>query len=113
MKTFKQFINEAKAPKPDYLDTVSRNMERSKGVKVQASETPSGSIRLHGIHVRPSQQGRGRGTWAMRNLQNLKREIRLSQSAEPGKERDLRRFYKKLGFKRIQPDSDTYHWKPQ
>jgi GNAT superfamily N-acetyltransferase len=113
MKTYSQFISEAKEPKPDYLETVTRNMKRNKGVNVQASHTPKGAIRVHGMHVEPEQQGKGLGSWAMRNLKNLKNELRLSQSAEPGREGDLHRFYKRHKFKKVSPDSDTYHWKPQ
>lgn len=43
-----------------------------------------------------------------------KKNISLSASAEPGRERDLHRFYtKKHGFKRKDRDSDTYTWSPQ
>jgi hypothetical protein len=112
MKTFKQFISEAKSRKPDYLDTMSRNMERQRGVKVQASENPHG-IRVHGIHVDSEQQGKGHGSWAIKNLKNLRKRLVLSQSAKPGREGDLRRFYRKHEFKRVSPDSDTYQWTPQ
>lgn len=112
MKTFKQFLSEANQRKPDYLDTVTNNMERAKGIVVRASNTPSGAIRIHGMHVPPEDQRKGIGSWAMRNLQNLGQELRLSQSAKPGREGDLRRFYRKHGFKRDESTPDTYHWRP-
>lgn len=117
MKTYSQFISEARDPRSDYLQTLSRNIERSRGVKVQASHTPSGSIRVHGIHVKPENQGQGRGSDAVRLLQKAAERqgkgIRLSASATPGRERDLHRFYVKHGFKRPDRSSDTYHWNPK
>lgn len=112
MKTFKQFISEANQPKPDALKTITKNWERKhKGMTAQASYTPSGSIRLHNIFVPKYNQGRGIGSRFMKGLSRYadksEKDIRLSQSAAPGKERDLKRFYRKFSFKKMR-DSDTY-----
>lgn len=118
MKTFKEFIAEANQPKPDALKTITRNWEKKhKGLIAQASSTPSGAIRLHNIFVPREKQGKGLGGRFMKGLghyaNKTKKDIRLSQSAEPGKERDLKRFYRKHGFKRDETTSDTYVRKAQ
>lgn len=117
MKTYQQFILEANQPKDDYLKTVTRNIKRNKGVDVNISENPRG-FRLHGIHVKSEHQGQGKGSHVIDILKGMakkrKKNISLSASAEPGRERDLHRFYtKKHGFKRKDRDSDTYTWSPQ
>jgi GNAT superfamily N-acetyltransferase len=119
MKTFKQFIQEAKEPKPDALKTISRNIERKhKGVTLHASEIGTGphkgSIRLHNIFVPTPNQGKGLGSKIMKGMTNYAnrtgKNIRLSQSAAPGREGDLKRFYRKFGFKKV--NDDNYERKP-
>lgn len=126
MKTYQQFILEARDPKSDYLKKIEQNVKRGKGVKLQLSKTPSDTVRIHGMHVNPEDQGRGKGSRTMEIVKGLIKNSRnwqttpplkgasLSASAEPGRERDLHRFYtKKHGFKRTDRDSDTYTWSPQ
>lgn len=126
MKTYQQFMQEARDPKDDYLKTIEKNVERNKGVKLQLSKTPTSTVRIHGMHVSPENQGQGKGSRAMKIVQGLIKNSKkwqttpplkgasLSASAEPGRERDLHRFYtKKHGFKRTDRESNTYTWSPQ
>lgn len=109
MKTFKQFITEANKPKPDAIKTITKNNERMHpGLVYNASYTPSGDIRLHAIHT--PEPGKGLGSKLLRGLKfhadKTQKNIRLSPSAQPGREGDLLRFYRRHGFKKIK-DSDT------
>jgi GNAT superfamily N-acetyltransferase len=118
MKSFKEFLAEANEPKPDALKTITRNWEKKhKGLTAQASLTPSGAIRLHNIFVPKSKQGKGIGSRFMKGLgryaDKTQKQTRLSQSAEPGRERDLSRFYRKFNFKKDRNTTDTYVRNPQ
>lgn len=115
MKTFKEFIAEANKPKPDALDKITRNNERMhSGLVYKASYTPSGDIRLHAMHT--PEPGKGLGGRLMKGLKlhadKTKRNIRLSPSAQPGREGDLLRFYRRHEFKKVK-DSDTMIREPK
>jgi hypothetical protein len=60
MKTYQQFIEEAKQPKPDAVETISKNLQRrTPGMKFHAYPSHSGDIRLHSIEVPKEKQGQG------------------------------------------------------
>lgn len=106
MKTYSQFIAEAKEPKPvkDSLRKMSRAYSRrNRGVNVDASETKSGDIRLHNIWIPPSERNKGIGSRAMKGLSAIadksKKRITLNQAPEKGQKERLSKFYKSHGFK--------------
>jgi GNAT superfamily N-acetyltransferase len=105
MKTYYQFIAEAKEAKPpkEVLDKISRAYgKKHKGVKVSASADRSGDIRLNNIWVPPSERGKGIGGRVMKGLGKYAdkqgKRITLSQAPEPGKKKKLGDFYKSHGF---------------
>jgi GNAT superfamily N-acetyltransferase len=116
MKTFKQFITEAKPPKPDAAETIARNQERKRPGTVFKVTTTKKGVVVNNLYNSPDQRNQGVATQMMNTLHNYtdKQKIptSLSQSSEPGKERDLRRFYRRLGYKQL-PDSDRYVRQPQ
>jgi len=114
MKTFSQFITEAKEAKPPekYLDKLSRAYGRKyRGVNVDVSHKKSGDFRVNQLWVPPNMQGKGIGTEIMNNLKNLankkKKRITLNQDPDKGREEDLDNFYKKHGFVPNSGDSTT------
>jgi hypothetical protein len=104
MKTFDEFLTEAKPPKPDALQTVTNNLQRKyPGLKLTTSDNPNG-IRIHGMHFPRQEQGKGKGSRTLKILSGFAdrhdRQIRLSPEAEPGNQGRLVKFYKKSGFKK-------------
>ena len=58
MKTYKQFIVEAKPPKPDALQTIGDNLrKRTPGMKFIATKDRIGDIRLNSIEVPKEKRG--------------------------------------------------------
>lgn len=116
MKTYKQFITEAKPPKPDAAETIARNQERKrKGVVFKVATTKKGVV-VNNLYVPQEQKGKGVAS-KMMGLLHIHTDKRgvptsLTQSPEPGKELDLKRFYRRLGYKR-DPDSDRYVRNPR
>lgn len=105
MKSYLQFISEAKEPKPvsHSLKKMSRAYSRrNRGVNVDATERKSGDIRLHNIFIPTSERNKGIGTRAMKGLSAIadksKKRITLSQAPEKGKKKKLNDFYKSHGF---------------
>ncbi len=105
MKTFSQFIIEAKEAKPakEVLDKISRAYGRKhRGVNVSASADRSGDIRLNNIWVPPSERNKGIGSRALKGLTKYAdkqgKRITLSQAPEKGKKAKLAKFYKSHGF---------------
>jgi GNAT superfamily N-acetyltransferase len=105
MKTFSQFITEAKEAKPpkEVLDKISRAYGRKhRGVNVSASADRSGDIRLNNIWVPPSERNKGIGSRALKGLTKYAdkqgKRITLSQAPEKGKKAKLAKFYKSHGF---------------
>ena len=53
MKTYSQFISEAKEPKPDALETIERNAERqTPGLKLRLQSTGLGGLKDPKSHIR-------------------------------------------------------------
>ena len=105
MKTYSQFIAEAKEAKPpkEVLDKISRAYGRKhRGVNVSASADRSGDIRLNNIWVPPSERNKGIGGRALKGLTKYAdkqgKRITLSQAPEKGKKAKLAKFYKSHGF---------------
>lgn len=118
MKTYSQFIVEAKSAKPpqEVLSKISKAYSRRyKGVNIDAKASKNGkNIHLGDIFVPSDQRNKGIGSRAMKGLtkyaDNQKSRMSLRQSASPGKEKDLDRFYKKHGFKKSRSKSkDVTH----
>lgn len=107
MKTFNQFILEAKPPKEDAHKTMTRNWERRPGHKglniyITKSETPHGpQYRVHDLFVPPHLRGKGIGTRVMdgatKMADNIGASMSLNQAPEKGK---LQKFYKGFDFVR-------------
>jgi GNAT superfamily N-acetyltransferase len=102
MKTFEQFLTEAKPFKPDALETISRNVERKHGMKFFATPHHGNDIRLHNIEVPKEKRGQGIGTRALRGLTKFAdrtgKRIVLSPAPEKGKKEKLNKFYRSFGF---------------
>ena len=99
MKTFQEFIKEAKAPKPDALETIQRKTkERTPGMKYVVHTTSSGDIRVDNIEVPENQRGKG--------------------IAKPGYKEKLDKMYRNLGYRDRTPSdkiagADTMIRKPK
>jgi GNAT superfamily N-acetyltransferase len=106
MKTFSQFLQEAKAAKPpqEVLNKISRAYgKKHRGVNVDASHSDkSGNIRLHNIWIPPEKRGQGVGGRIMKGLSKYAdkqgKRITLNQAPEKGKKEKLAKFYKSHGF---------------
>lgn len=109
MKTFSQFLEEAKAAKPDSMKTISRNWERRpgyKGLNLYATRSNLGGSgthdEIHDLFVPKSLRGKGVGERILRGLtrhaDNAGATMSLSQSPEPGFKKKLSDFYKRHGF---------------
>jgi GNAT superfamily N-acetyltransferase len=106
MKTYSQFIKEAKEAKPPHevLNKISRAYGRKhKGVNVDTSHSEkTGNIRVNQLWVPPNQQGKGIGTRVMKGLgkyaDKTGKKITLNQDPDKGKKAKLAGFYKSHGF---------------
>ena len=74
------------------------------------------NLHLGDIFIPPSQQGKGTGTRAVKGLTKyadiINATTSLRQSATPGKEKALKKFYSKFGFKKKRGTKNTYIRKP-
>ena len=127
MKTFSQFIAEAKEARSprEVLDKIDKAYGRKyPGTNVDVShDKNSGDLRINQLFVPPNQQGKGIGTRVMKGLgtyaNNQKKRITLNQAPDPGKKAKLAKFYKSHGFeknsgrKRDFTTRDTYIRNPQ
>lgn len=106
MKTFSQFISEAKEARPpkEVLAKISRAYGRKhRGVNVDVSHSDkTGNIRVNQLWVPPEDQGKGIGTRIMKGLgkyaDRQNKKITLNQDPDPGKKAKLAKFYKTHGF---------------
>lgn len=108
MKTFNQFLAEAKPPKPDAEKTMTRNWERRPShsglrIYITKSETPHGPhYKVHDLFVPPHLRGQGVGSRIMKGATKIadknKGSMSLNQAPEKGKKTALRRFYAGFGF---------------
>jgi GNAT superfamily N-acetyltransferase len=104
MKTFKQFISEAKAPDSDALHTITKNYERRyPGMKFVVTRGNYGDLRVHSLEVPKHQRRQGIGSRAMKGLtkyaDNTNKRITLSQQPEPRYKGKLQKFYSNFEFK--------------
>lgn len=108
MKTFSEFITEAKEARPpkEVLAKIDRAYGRKyPGTNVDVSHNEkSGDLRINQLFVPPNQQGKGIGTRVMRGLTKYadrqNKRITLTQDPDPGKKAKLAKFYKSHGFKK-------------
>jgi len=105
MKTFSQFIQEAKDAKSpkEVLNKISRAYgKRYRGVNVDASHDRSGDIRLNNIWIPPEERNKGIGSRIMKGLSKYadkqNKRITLNQAPEKGKKAKLQKFYQSHGF---------------
>lgn len=125
MKTFQEFITEAKAkePKPDALETIQRNTKRrTPGMKYVVHTTSSGDIRVDNIEVPENQRGKGIATRTFERLHKyadrIGKNVSLTPVAKPGYEEKLDKMYRKLGYQDRTPSdkiagADTMIRKPK
>ena len=127
MKTFSQFVAEAKEARPpkEVLAKIDKAYGRKyPGTNVDVShDDKSGDLRINQLFVPPDKQGKGIGSRAMKGLgtyaNNQKKRITLNQAPDPGKKAKLAKFYKSHGFeknsgrKRDFTTRDTYIRNPQ
>ena len=108
MKTFSQFITEAKEARPpkEVLAKIDKAYVRKyPGTNVDVShDNKSGDLRVNQLFVPPKQQGKGIGTRVMKGLTKYadkqKKRMTLTQDPDPGKKAKLAKFYKSHGFQK-------------
>ena len=108
MKTFSQFIAEAKEARPpkEVLAKIDQAYGRKyPGTNIDVShDDKSGDLRVNQLFVPPDKQGKGIGSRAMKGLgtyaDNQKKRITLNQDPDPGKKAKLAKFYKSHGFQK-------------
>lgn len=108
MKTFNQFLIEAKPPKEDAHKTMTRNWERRPGHKglnvyITKSETPYGPhYKIHDLFIPPHLRGKGVGTKVMKGATKMADKsgatMSLNQAPEKGYKGRLKKFYKGFNF---------------
>ena len=108
MKTFSQFIEEAKearTPK-EVLAKIDKAYGRKyPGTNVDVShDKNSGDLRVNQLFVPPKQRGKGIGTRVMKGLTKYadkqNKRMTLTQDPDPGKKAKLAKFYKSHGFQK-------------
>jgi len=104
MKTYQQFITEAKSPKPDAPQTTAKNWEKKHpGMKFNAYPSHGDTIRLQSLEVPKEQRRQGIGSTAVEALKKVakrqNKRVTLTPEAEPGYKKKLNTFYKEKGFK--------------
>ena len=108
MKTFSQFITEAKEARPpkEVLRKIDRAYGRKHpGTNVDVShDDKSGDLRVNQLFVPPNMQGKGIGTRVMKGLTKYadkqKKRMTLTQDPDKGKKAKLAKFYKSHGFEK-------------
>ena len=108
MKTFSQFIIEAREARPP--KEVLRKIDwaygrKHPGTNVDVShDDKSGDLRVNQLFVPPNMQGKGIGTRVMKGLTKYadkqKKRVTLTQDPDKGKKAKLAKFYKKHGFEK-------------
>ena len=115
MKTFNQFIGEAKEARPpkEVLAKIDKAYGRKyPGTNVDVShDKNSGDLRINQLFVPPDKQGKGIGSRAMKGLRTYadkqKKRITLNQDPDPGKKAKLAKFYKSHGCEVNRGDLST------
>ena len=108
MKTFSEFITEAKEARPpkEVLAKIDKAYARKHpGTNVDVShDNKSGDLRVNQLFVPPNKQGKGIGTRVMKGLTKYadkqNKRITLNQDPDPGKKAKLAKFYKSHGFEK-------------
>lgn len=115
MKTFKDFIIEAREAKPDSAKTITRNWERKhKGMTARFKEKED-NVHLGDVWLPPHSRGKGIGNRFVKGLSNYAgrkgKSISLRAEPEKGQEERLHNFYSKAGFER-QGNTNRYIKRP-
>lgn len=103
MKTFKEFLAEAKPPKPDAYHTISKNWERKPQVKkFNVTMGNRGDLRVHGVEVKSDSRRQGIGSRIFKGFNryadSVGKRITLTPQAERGYKGKLDKFYRIHGF---------------
>jgi predicted GNAT family acetyltransferase len=112
MKTFKEFIAEAKSPKPDAEETISRNWQRKhKGMTLTLGKKGENNIHVTDVWLPPEKRGKGIASRVFKGLRKRAdmtgKNITLRAAPEKGKEQDLDRFYRRQEFQQV-PGTSRY-----
>ena len=115
MKTFNQFIGEAKEARPpkEVLAKIDKAYGRKyPGTNVDVShDKNSGDLRVNQLFVPPKQQGNGIGSRIMKGLTTYankqNKRITLNQDPDKGMKKKLDDFYKSHGFEVNRGDLST------
>jgi GNAT superfamily N-acetyltransferase len=104
MKTYQQFIQEAKLPKSDAIKTIGKNLERrTPGMKVHVYPSQTGDLKLHSLEVPKERRNQGIGSHVLENITGFadrqNKRVTLTPEAEKGKKAKLDKFYKRFDFK--------------
>lgn len=110
MKTFKQFLEEANAPKPDAHKTISRNWERRPGHKglnlyiTKSVRDGKPNLRLRDVWVPHHLRGKGVGERILKGLgkhaDKTGQTITLKPDPEEGYHEKLNKFYARHDFEK-------------
>ena len=108
MKTFSQFVAEAKEARPpkEVLAKIDKAYGRKyPGTNIDVShDDKSGDLRVNQLFVPPKQQGKGIGSRIMKGLTKYadkqNKRMTLTQDPDPGKKAKLAKFYKSHGFQK-------------
>lgn len=111
MKSFRQFLEEAKASKPDALETIQRNTKRATpGMKYVIHTTSSGDIRVDNIEVPKNQRGKGIAKRRLKGLHayadKIDKNVSLTPVAKPGYQEKLLKLYQSLGYRDRTPSDN-------
>jgi GNAT superfamily N-acetyltransferase len=106
MKSYKEFITEAKEAKPP--KEVLRKIDQAYGRKYPGTNVDvshnekSSDLRVNQLFVPPNMQGKGIGTRVMKGLTKYadkqNKRMTLTQDPDKGKKAKLAKFYKSHGF---------------
>jgi len=115
VRTFKEFLSEAKEAKSDAGKTITRNWERKhKGMTARFKEKED-NVHLGDVWLPPHSRGKGIGNRFVKGLSNYAsrqgKSISLRAEPEKGQEDRLHKFYSNAGFER-QGDSNKYIKRP-
>lgn len=104
MKTFKQFVIEAKQAKPDAPEKITSAWERRyPGMKAHLTHHHADTLKIHSLGVPVNQRRKGIASRFMKGVGNYadkqNKRVVLSPSADKGYKKKLDTFYRNFGFK--------------
>lgn len=105
MKTFKQFLEEAREPKPDALEKIVKNTKRATpGMKYVVHTTNTDDIRVDNIEVPPEHRGKGIAKRRFKGLHayadKIGKNVSLTPVAKKGFKGKLNDLYRRFGYRK-------------